>query len=73
MLHEYVGFNDFIIYLGTGVLFCLAPSFAFTKWFYRNQEGWDQTLTADGETHQILLRELLISICFDTAPCRVPL
>eukprot|EP01050_Picozoa_sp_SAG11_P010342 SAG11_NODE_1031_length_6111_cov_2.587159_3_plen_162_part_00 len=47
MLSEYVNFNDFIVYLGTGVLFCIGPSFLFTKWFFRNEEGWETQLTAD--------------------------
>eukprot|EP01052_Picozoa_sp_SAG31_P000171 SAG31_NODE_5_length_43735_cov_42.922266_27_plen_129_part_00 len=49
MLSEYVTFNDFIVFLGSGVLLCLGPSFVFTKWFYRDQEGWDGTLSADVE------------------------
>jgi Na+/H+ antiporter NhaD/arsenite permease-like protein len=35
MMKEFVTFNDFIVYLGPGVIISLPTSFWFTKWYFR--------------------------------------
>ena len=62
MLKEFVTFNDFIIFLGPGVMISLPTSFWFTKWYFGDQlnEPMNVNLEQLKKENEIRDKKLLI-------------